>query len=72
MLYSGDYLLSASAPNGVQEAYAKLDARLTYRDWTFGKAFVQNLTHKATLDGSQLARCRQRVLTAIPTLTECA
>jgi quercetin dioxygenase-like cupin family protein len=31
VLYSGEYLLSASAPNVMQEAYAKIDARLTFR-----------------------------------------
>jgi iron complex outermembrane receptor protein len=51
MLYSGKYLLSASAPNVVQEAYAKFDARLTYRaeNGLSLQAFVQNLTDKATL-----------------------
>lgn len=51
VLYSGDYLLSASAPNVLQEAYAKVDARLTYRteDGLSLQAFVQNLTKKATL-----------------------
>jgi iron complex outermembrane receptor protein len=52
LLYSGKYLLSASAPNVMQEAYAKIDARLTFRsaDEQFSvQAFVQNLTNKATL-----------------------
>jgi iron complex outermembrane recepter protein len=52
VLYSDDYLLSASAPNFLQEAYAKVDARLTYRLEDEGlsfQAFVQNLTNKATL-----------------------
>lgn len=51
VLYSGDYLLSASVPNFQQEAYAKVDARLTYRseDGLSVQAFVQNLTKKATL-----------------------
>ena len=51
VLYSGDYLLSASAPNVIQEAYFKIDARLTYRtdDGLSLQAFVQNLTDKATL-----------------------
>lgn len=52
VLYSGDYLLSASAPNFLQEAYAKIDARLTYRFEDEGlsiQAFVQNLTDEATL-----------------------
>lgn len=51
VLYSGDYLLSASAPNVIQEAYAKVDARLTYRseDGLSLQAFVQNLTNQATL-----------------------
>ena len=51
VLYSGDYLLSASAPNVVQEDYAKIDARLTFRhdSGLSVQAFVQNLTDKATL-----------------------
>jgi iron complex outermembrane receptor protein len=52
LLYSGSYLLSASAPNFTQDAYAKIDARLTYRtaDQQLSvQAFVQNLTNKATL-----------------------
>lgn len=51
VLYSSDYLLSASAPQFLQEAYAKVDARLTYRteDGLSLQAFVQNLTKKATL-----------------------
>ena len=52
LLYSGSYLLSASAPNFTQEAYAKIDARVTYRtadDQISVQAFVQNLTNKATL-----------------------
>jgi iron complex outermembrane receptor protein len=51
MIYSGDYLLSASAPNFIQEAYAKVDARLTYRtdDGLSFQAYVQNVTNKATL-----------------------
>jgi iron complex outermembrane receptor protein len=52
LLYSGKYLLSASAPNVMQEAYAKIDARLTYRtadEQLSVQAFVQNLTDKATL-----------------------
>ena len=50
-LYSGDYILSATAPNVKQEAYFKFDARLTYRsrDGFSVQAFVQNLTNKATL-----------------------
>jgi iron complex outermembrane receptor protein len=51
VVYSGDYLLSASSPNVIQEDYAKVDARLTYRH-DIGlsiQAFVQNLTDKATL-----------------------
>ncbi len=51
VVWSGDYLLSASAPNFLQEAYAKVDARITYRH-TNGlsvQAFVQNLTNIATL-----------------------
>lgn len=52
VLYSGSYLLSATAPNFIQKAYAKVDARITYRspDQRFSaQAFVQNLTDKATL-----------------------
>jgi iron complex outermembrane receptor protein len=51
LLYSGDYLLSASAPNFVQKDYFKVDARLTYRtrDGLSLQAFVQNLTNEATL-----------------------
>jgi iron complex outermembrane recepter protein len=52
VLYSGKYLLSASVPNFQQEAYAKVDLRLTYRDADNNfsvQAFVQNLTQKATL-----------------------
>ena len=51
VIYSGDYLLSASAPNFLQEEYAKIDARLTYRteDGLSVQAYVQNLTNQATL-----------------------
>lgn len=51
VLYSGEYLLSASAPNVTQKAYAKVDARITLRmdDGLSLQAFVQNLTDKATL-----------------------
>jgi len=51
MLYSSNYLLSASAPNFVQEAYAKIDARITYKheNGVSVQAFVQNITDKATL-----------------------
>jgi iron complex outermembrane receptor protein len=52
ILYSGEYLLSASAPNVTQEAYAKIDARVTFRpasDRFSVQAYVQNLTDKATL-----------------------
>ena len=51
MLYSGDYILSATAPNVIQTAYAKIDARITLRtdDGLSLQAFVQNLTDKATL-----------------------
>jgi iron complex outermembrane receptor protein len=52
LLYSDEYLLSASTPNVTQEAYAKIDARVTFRtaDDNFSiQAFVQNLTNKATL-----------------------
>lgn len=51
VLYSGSYLLSASAPNVIQKAYAKVDARVTLRtgDGLSVQAFVQNLTDQATL-----------------------
>ena len=51
MLFSGNYLLSASAPNFLQKAYAKVDARITFRseNGLSVQAFVQNLTNKATL-----------------------
>lgn len=51
VLYSGDYLLSASTPNVIQKAYAKIDARITLRtgDGLSVQGFVQNLTDKATL-----------------------
>lgn len=51
ILYSGDFLLSASVPNFLQKAYAKVDARLTYRTESglSVQAFVQNLTKQATL-----------------------
>jgi outer membrane receptor protein involved in Fe transport len=51
VLYSSNYLLSASAPLFLQKAYAKVDARLTYRreDGLSLQAFVQNLTKEATL-----------------------
>lgn len=51
VIYSGNYLLSASAPNVSQKAYAKVDARITLRtdDGLSVQAFVQNLTDKATL-----------------------
>jgi outer membrane receptor protein involved in Fe transport len=51
VLYSSDYLLSASAPLFLQEAYAKVDARITYRNASglSVQAFVQNATNKATL-----------------------
>jgi iron complex outermembrane recepter protein len=51
VLYSGDYILSASAPNVIQEAYAKIDARITYRTESglSLQAFVQNLTDEETL-----------------------
>ena len=51
VLYSGNYLLSATAPNVVQSAYAKVDARLTYRTESglSIQAFVQNLTDKTTI-----------------------
>ena len=51
ILYSGDYLLSASAPNVIQKAYAKIDLRLTLRtaDGLSVQAFVQNLTDRTTL-----------------------
>lgn len=51
VLYSGDYPLSASAPKVIQEACAKVDARLTDRseDGLSLQAFVQNLSNQATL-----------------------
>lgn len=51
VLYSGDYLLSASAPNFLQQEYAKVDMRVTYRhdNGLSVQGFVQNLTDKATL-----------------------
>ena len=51
LLYSGDYLLSATAPNVIQKAYAKIDARITLRtqDGLSLQAFVQNLTKKTTI-----------------------
>jgi len=51
LLYSDDYLLSASAPNVTQDAYVKIDARITYRrdDGLSLQAFVQNLTNEVTL-----------------------
>lgn len=51
VLFSGNYLLSASAPNFLQKAYAKVDARITFRseNGLSVQAFVQNLTNKATL-----------------------
>jgi iron complex outermembrane receptor protein len=51
VLYSGNYLLSASAPLFLQEEYAKVDMRVTYRhdNGLSVQAFVQNLTDKATL-----------------------
>jgi len=51
VLYSDDFLLSASTPNVIQKAYAKVDARITYKtdDGLSFQAFVQNLTDKATL-----------------------
>lgn len=50
-LYSGDYLLSASVPNFIQKAYAKIDARITFRndDGLSLQVFAQNITKKATL-----------------------
>ena len=51
VLWSDDYLLSASAPNFVQKAHAKVDARLTYRrdNGLSIQAFMQNATDEATL-----------------------
>jgi iron complex outermembrane receptor protein len=51
VLWSDSYLLSASAPYVIQNAYAKVDARLTYRsdNGLSVQAYVQNLTNKATL-----------------------
>ena len=51
VLYSDNYILSASAPNVLQKAYAKVDARITLRnrDGLSIQGFVQNLTNEATL-----------------------
>ena len=51
VLYSGDYILSATAPNVIQKAYAKVDARITLRtrDGLSLQGFVQNLTNISTL-----------------------
>lgn len=51
LLYSGSFLLSATAPNVVQKAYAKLDLRLTLRmaSGLSVQSFVQNVTDQATL-----------------------
>ena len=52
VLYSGRYLLSASTPLFQQEAYAKVDLRLTFttaNEALLIQGFVQNLTNKATL-----------------------
>jgi len=52
ILYSGSFLPSIYAPLFVQKAYAKVDARITFRspDQQLSvQAFVQNLTNKATL-----------------------
>ena len=51
VLWSGKYLLSAATPNVQQRAYAKVDARITWRsdDGLSLQAFVNNLTNKATL-----------------------
>ena len=51
VLWSDEYILSPATPNVVQEAYAKVDARITWRsdDGLSLQAFVNNLTDKATL-----------------------
>ena len=51
VLWSGKYLLSAATPNVQQQSYAKVDARITWRndDGLSLQAFVNNLTKKATL-----------------------
>jgi len=51
VLYSGSYLLSASAPNVIQKAYAKADLRLTLRtaDGLSVQGFVQNVTDQITI-----------------------
>ena len=51
ILFSGDYLLSTSTPNVLQDAYAKLDMRVTFRTEAglSVQAYVQNATDEATL-----------------------
>lgn len=51
LLWSGNYLLSPATPNVLQRAYAKVDARITWRsdDGLSLQAFVNNLSNKATL-----------------------
>jgi iron complex outermembrane receptor protein len=51
VLYTGEYLLSPSAPLFVQEEYAKVDLRVTFRhdNGLSVQGFVQNLTNQATL-----------------------
>ena len=51
VLWSDEYILSPATPNVVQRAYAKVDARITWRsdDGLSLQAFVNNLTDKATL-----------------------
>jgi iron complex outermembrane recepter protein len=51
LLFSGDYLLSASTPNVLQKAYSKLDVRVTFRTEAglSVQGYVQNATDEATL-----------------------
>lgn len=51
LLYTGSYILSVTAPNVIQKAYAKVDMRVTLRtaDGLSVQGFVQNLTDQATL-----------------------
>ena len=51
VLYTGNYLLSPSAPLFTQDEYAKVDMRVTFRhdNGLSIQGFVQNLTNQATL-----------------------
>ena len=51
VLYSGSYILSATAPNVIQKPYAKVDMRVTLRtaDGLSIQGFVQNLTDQVTI-----------------------